>query len=356
MIIPTSCGEDPVEQLDPPAQETPTPEDPEPEPEPVPEPETPDEPTICSDSVMVSLALSSLEWNVSPMSRASNDDLYGLIVFQSRDSICHGKITANASTVTQTALAIYDNPSLITLKLAKNQLYHFSMIYVPNGKNLIESDGKGGWKEPFALGWDEGALPELNKVVYKRAYNTVGFVTSDAYPVGGTRTTLLNTILRYHGICSNFKPDDNNNKAVIKLYRWQYGIRITVTNFNSGKVLFRTGDNTGAKVVIDSNSTGTSILDCNLQFPIFLKDYSLIDYGDAALFADEYKFHDYMEIVYVTSDNEELLLWKSSEFPFKRMKMHTLEFSLDDAITNGGIKPDLVETEDTPMEEVGWNW
>ena len=353
-FISTSCSEDPFEDLNPPVQETPVtpPEDPEPEPNPEPEPDTPDEPTISSDSVMVSLALSSLEWDVSPMSRASNDDLYGFIVYQSKDSL-------GQSPTTQVATGLYDNPNLITMKLAKEQFYHFVMIYMPNGKNLVESAGPGKWYEPFAISWDDGAVPELNTVVYKRAYNTVGFVDHNTFPVGGTRATIMNTVLRYHGVCANFKPDDSNNKASIKLYRWQYGVRITITDFYQGSVVMRPCDNTGAKVVIESNSTGTSVLECNLQFPIYNRGGDMLRYGDAGLFAEEYdNFVEGVEIVYVTPENEEILLWTSGylDYPFKRMRMHSLEFSLSGAITNGGLQPELVETEDTPMEEVEWNW
>ncbi|MDE5844733.1 MAG: hypothetical protein K2H44_05050 [Muribaculaceae bacterium] len=316
-----------------------------------PTPEPPEEPTISSDSVMVSLNLSSLEWEVSPMSRASNDDLYGLIVYQTQDSICDGKYP----TTSQTATALFDNPSLISLKLAKNQYYHFSMIYIPDGKNLVASNGNGRWQEPFYIGWDEGAIPELNTVVYKKAYNTVGFVHHNTCPKGEARATLLNTIVRYHGVCTNFKPDNDNQKATIKLYRWQYGIRIKATDFHSGKVMFRVGDNTGAKLVMDSNSTGTSVMEYNVQFPIYNLESSMLQYGDAAAFADNHNFFDKMDIVYITSDGDEILLWTSGyNFPFKRMKMHSLEFSLNGALTNGGIEPDLMETEDTPMEETKW--
>lgn len=60
-----------------------------------------------------------------------------------------------------------------------------------------------------------------------------------------------------------------------------------------------------------------------------------------------------VKIGYITPQGEDLVLWYAP-YPFKRMNMHVLEFSLSDAIANGGIRPELMESADEPMAESKW--
>ena len=316
-------------------------------------PETPNESNevLDSDSVMVSLAPTSLEWEVSPMSRASSDDLYALIGYQSNDELEIGD-----TEMTQVILALFDDPTLISLKLAKNRYYHFVMTYVPNGKNVIERRGDG-WCEPFTLPWDEDAIPDLNTVVYKRAFNTVGFCDyGDATPTG-KKNSFVNEVLRYFGTYRNFKPEVNNQKIDIELYRWQYGIKITASDFYEGRVVFRCDDNKSSTLEMYGNSNGIATMEHYLQFPLNDNGDTKFSYNNPLEFADSFRRREKIDILYITPSNEEILLWSSGyNFPFKRMKMHTLEFSLSDAIVNGGISPDLMEAATDPMEEVNWEF
>ncbi|MDE5857594.1 MAG: hypothetical protein K2H32_04475 [Muribaculaceae bacterium] len=331
-LIPVACSQSGAEEPD------------------YPTPEPPEEPTISSDSVMVSLNLSSLEWEVSPMSRANNDDLYALAVFQSVDSI---PADGGGPHVNGAACAIFDNPNLINLKLSKRHYYHFSLTYIPDGKNLVEPAGEGKWMNPFTLlGWYD-AVPELNTVVYQD-FSDAGFVHSATCPKGepSNKPNYINQILRYQGEYGNFKPDDDNKKVSIKLYRWQYGIRIKVTDFYEGKIIYNEQQDS---IVMEGNSTGTNTMECNVQFPAGFNNYQ--GKRDAAWIAENCSVSaaGNYKIIYKTPANEEIVLWSSDySFPFKRMKMHSLEFSLNGALTNGGIEPDLMETEDTPMEETKW--
>ena len=333
------------------------------EPEPV-VPETPNEgnEVLDSDSVMVSFAPTSLEWEVSPMSRASNDDLYAVIVYQSNNPI---ENEADLHTkATQSALALFDDLNLISLKLAKNQYYHFAMTYIPNGKNIIEKQDKG-WGAPFTLRYAPDDIPELNSVVYKKVINTQGFIEAPSQVKGMTTSSpsanFFNEVLRYMGISRNFKPETNNQKVTIELYRWQYGIRITATDFHEGTVsiVSRVLNAESKGLTMQSNSSGTSKMEYCLEYLTTSYVAPMFSYKNPSEFADNYGgFGDDIEIIYTTSKGEEIQLWSSrgSGFPFKRLKMHTLEFSLSDAIANGGIAPDLMEAATDPMEEVNWEF
>ncbi|MBD5198706.1 MAG: hypothetical protein HDS86_06090 [Bacteroidales bacterium] len=328
------------------------------EPEPV-VPETPNEgnEVLDSDSVMVSFAPTSLEWEVSPMSRASNDDLYAVVVYQS-----NSEITKHSNEV-QTALALFDDPTLISLKLAKNQYYHFVMTYVPNGKNVIEKVGDK-WGAPFILTKEPELTPELNTVVYKNVnYSNIGFVAASSQAKGVTESldgyNTINEVLRYMGSYRNFKPTENNQKIPIELYRWQYGVKINVTDFKEGEIIYKSiMDRDSRFLTLQGNASGSATMEYLLEYPIDTNIFCMFEYENAGEFAENYKFVDYMTIIYNTPKDEEITLWSNwgQRFPFKRMKMHTLEFSLSDAIVNGGISPDLMEAATDPMEEVSWEF
>lgn len=328
------------------------------EPEPV-IPENPnDVPDVVeSDSVLVSFAPQSLEWEVSPMSRASNDDLYAVVIYQSNTEIDkHG-------TEVQSALTLFDDPNLISLKLAKNQYYHFVMTYIPNGKNVIEKIGDG-WGAPFILTKEPDLTPELNTVVYKNVnYSNIGFVAASSQAKGITESldgyNTINEVLRYMGSYRNFKPTENNQKIPIELYRWQYGIKINVTDFKEGKLIYQSIlDRNSRSLTLQSNASGTGTMEYILEYPIDTNIFCMFEYENASEFAENYRFGDNMTIIWETPEKEEITLWSSwgQSFPFKRMKMHTLEFSLSDAIANGGISPDLMEAATDPMEEISWGF
>lgn len=332
------------------------------EPEPViPEPPGGEE-VLEGDSVMVSFAPQSLEWSVSPMSRASSDDLYAVRVYQSNNEIEDYEGTV------ESAIALFDDPNLISLKLAKNQYYHFVMVYIPNGKNVIEKIGENTWGAPFSLEDYPESTPKLNSVVYSLPVNTTGFVDSPSHESGKGITNSkpsfnsINEVLRYMGVYRNFKPNENNQKVPIALYRWQYGIKITATDFKEGTIKFMSVIDKNARILtMQSNSSETSTMEYNLEFPTLYIAQRMLAYENANEFANEYGEKQFTggedkKIVYVSPGGEEVMLWSSSgAFPFKRMKMHTLEFSLSDAIANGGISPDLIESPNDPMDEVGWN-
>lgn len=329
------------------------------EPEPV-IPENPGgEEVLEGDSVMVSFAPQSLEWSVSPMSRASSDDLYAVLVYQSNDEI------ENYQGAVKSSIALFDDPNLITLKLVKSQYYHFVMAYIPNGKNVIEKIGDDMWGAPFSLFLDPEYTPKLNSVVYSLPSGTLGFADSPSHASGkgisksDDKFNSINEVLRYMGVYRNFKPNENNQKIPIALYRWQYGIKITATDFKEGTIKFMSVLESDARVLsMQSNSSGTSTMEYNLEFPTSMIGERMLAYENASEFADKgYINGNDRKIVYISPNGEEVMLWSSfGDFPFKRMKMHTLEFSLSDAIANGGISPDLIESPDDPMEEISWGF
>ena len=162
------------------------------------------------------------------------------------------------------------------------------------------------------------------------------------------------------GSYRNFKPQTNNQKVPIQLYRWQYGIKITATDFYEGTISLVNNIYSDYPLVMQSNSSGTSIMEYYLEFPTN-NSTGWFNNENAGEFADSDHFkqsgNGQISIIYTLSSGESITIWTSDtySFPFKRMKMHNLEFSLSDAIKNGGISADLMETPTEPMEEVNWD-
>lgn len=316
-----------------------------------PTPDVPDLPTYSGDTVAVRIAATSLEWNVEPMSRAGSNDLYGIMVYQTPRPFIDEWIPQ-----TLVAVAVFDDPSLITLKLAKSQYYHIRMTYVPNGKNVIASRGTNKWGCPFYMPYNNEDFV-LNQILY--GISVPLFLGMPSQAAGQKewmmQYNVVNEVLRYEGQIRNFQAAENGALASIPLYRWQYGTRITVTDFKEGTVYFSYNNSAEArKLTLTPNASGTSTMEHLLEYRI-PGDINLW-YENSAEIADNDIFGglETVKIGYIDSNGKDLLLWSSERFPFKRMHMYTLEFSVADAIANGGIQPELMENSDAPMTETPW--
>ena len=317
-------------------------------------PDVPDEPIFEGDTVAVRIAATSLEWDAQPMSRAGGNDLYGIMVYQAATPLYDDDYNIFYPPML-IAVAVFDDPSLITLKLVKSQYYFIRMTYVPNGKNVIASRGTNKWGCPFYMPFNDKDLV-LNEVQYNPTNGT--FLDMPSQAAGQTewmsQYNSINEVLRYEGLISNFQAAENGALATIPLYRWQYGIRITVTDFKEGTVYYSYSSPESRKITLTPNASGTSTTEHLLEYAYpgsFRPCENSAEYADKYLYGVNFS----VKIGYITPSGEDILLWTSG-YPFKRMHMHVLEFSLSDAIANGGIRPELMESADEPMTESKWEF
>lgn len=317
-------------------------------------PDVPDEPIFEGDTVAVRIAATSLEWDAQPMSRAGGNDLYGIMVYQTAKAFAD-----EWSAISLAAIAVFDDPSLITLKLVKSNYYHIHMTYIPNGKNVIASRGSNKWGCPFYAPFAEKDII-LNQVQYNPD-NTVAFMDMPSQAAGQSQWMVqynfINEVLRYEGHICDFRAVENGALATIPLYRWQYGIRITVTDFKEGTIYFTNSYQESRKITLTPDASGTSTTEHMLEYYTYDIISSHLHYQNAADIAENIYSSNLsgslMKIGYITPNGEDVTLWASG-YPFKRMNMHVLEFSLSDAIANGGIRPELMESADEPMTESKW--
>lgn len=174
---------------------------------------------------------SSVEIEESPMvsTRSSSNDLYGLQIY----SLPQNDSEAGLSEVCW----VTDNLNKSSIFLRKNKKYICYLVYVPNGKNIIYCDGKSYGNPFFHLG--PKSSPEYD-VVHYGAYYDMNFAQ-----YGASRTkdkndyriqaNLWNQVDIYYGIKEISTTKDE--EIQIDLYRMMFGLNIEATNFNKGKIV-----------------------------------------------------------------------------------------------------------------------
>lgn len=347
LVLMTACGtvtpETPVE----------TPTDPD-------VPETPELPEISPDSIWVNFK-SELEFGEEPLvkSGSSRDDLYLLVIKQ---IIPSNDYSGNPYTdYYGYAWGYFDDLSLAVFKLSKLSKYSFALAYIPNGKNLIHEYGNGIYGHPFYPQYNDAEPIPVNTIQYG-SHNPSSIADGVAQPKGSTDTNFTkyywNNIVRYQGVVENFDPS-KSNVVNIKLYRMMIGFKITIEDFTEGSVEIR--DLNGIKYTLKPTSSGTSVLDIEIETPMMPSIGSTLNGMGLNLdnFTEEELDSWIMEkinygfcqvhISYYDNEGDELKLYTHYQFQYKRNTKYTLSFSLSDAISNGGISPEIVE--DSEMEE-----
>ena len=323
-------------------------------------PESPELPEISSDSTWVSFK-SKLEFSEEPLVKSSNnrDDLYLLVIKQ---VIPSNDYNGNPYTdYANYAWGYFDDLSLAIFKLSKLSKYSFALAYIPNGKNLIHEYGNGIYGAPFYPQYNDVDPLPINTIKY--GPNGGGSIQEGvAQPKGSSDSNFTkyywNNIERYQGLVENFDPS-KSDIVNIKLYRMMIGFKITVEDFTEGAVVI--GGTHGINYTLRPNSTGTSVLDIEIETPMMPSIGSVFS-GMQLNFDNcteeeldswimekiNYGF-DQVHISYYDKNGDELKLYTQYQFHYKRNTKYILSFSLSDAISNGGISPEIVE--DSEMEE-----
>ena len=137
------------------------------------------------------------------------------------------------------------------------------------------------------------------------------------------------------------------------------GFKITIEDFIQGRVEIRSLN--GIKYTLKPTSSGTSVLDIEIETtmmpsvgPEFYQnglyfDNCTEDEINAWIMERVNYGFDQIHISYYDNKGDELKLYTHYQFQYKRNTKYILSFSLSDAISNGGISPEIVE--DSEMEE-----
>ena len=165
--------------------------------------------------------------SVSPMSKASSSDMYGLEIYIVDDLYNSPEHEIYACWVT-------DNLSGEKIRLMKGHKYLCCLVYVPDGQNVLEPGGS-----PFlSMAYANTPSPKIGDGVKYGKYD-IGMAANGwtqkagHYYVGPANT--WNDVDIYYGF--QVISSDESADVSIDLYRMMFGLNVAVTNLQSGKIL-----------------------------------------------------------------------------------------------------------------------
>ena len=295
-------------------------------------------PTISPDSALVSLK-TSLDFTAEPLSKAgSQDDLYGIRVYQFSQS---GPLLV--------AYGTFDNLSTAVVKLAKAYKYGIDVTYIQNGKNLVHKYSEGYYGVPFDNVIHANHSP-LNQVTYLKSLDdqvypiSSGAVQEAGITEYGIEYNYWSTVNRYQGIAV---CDPSKQESVeVKLYLQMIGFRISISDFENGTVTLCGQYGHKYRATPNANKEGLiDIVVCLESMPSVTEEVYLWTQEEPNVVIDHINSKERNETVMLSySDNDGNItnLYMNTNFRAKRNTRYTMSFSLSDAIRNGGITASIV--------------
>ena len=306
---------------------------PEPEPEPTPDPQ----PELSPDSTYVSLK-AALDFTEEPLTKAgSQDDLYGIRVYQLSPS---GPIATDYGT--------FDDLGTAVIKMAKAYKYGIDVTYIPNGKNLVHKYSEGYYGVPF----DDGYNPNhgsLNQVMYISNIEQplhplyYGSVQEKGITESGIEYNNWSTVTRYQGIAI-CNPAEQSSIEV-KMYAQMIGFRVSISDFESGKVTIGGQYGHRYSATPDANKNGLiDIVVCLESMPSVSEEFYIYSQEDIdpVEYINNKERNQTVQLTYTDTNNTNTILYLNTNFSAKRNTRYIMSFSLSDAIRNGGITASTV--------------
>lgn len=328
------------------------------DPTPIPTP-SPQPSGLSEDSVLVHFNLGGeIKNSEEPLSRVGGEnDLYSFNIYQTMVAVPD---TSGVTSFTPYAYGYFDDLNSIVLKLAKNRYYHVEMAYIPDGKLKVHQFSDGHYGNPCEVIYSKNIYNgKLNEVVYSTENSIsnmdVGTTQAKGIEQYGFGSNLFNGIDRYQGLRFNFHPTETVQTLNINLFRMMTGVKLIVRDFKEGiiTVSSRGGYEYTLKPATDSD---TNVLDIVVECPAMPTIQGSYDYS---IINNEQPFsnisRDALNITYTDKSGDIIPLY-SSRFAFKRMTRHVFEFSLSDAITNGGITANIKEETNDDLKDEQWDW
>lgn len=309
---------------------------PDPEPQPEPEPELV-VPVLSPDSTYVSLK-AALDFSEEPLTKAgSQDDLYGIRVYQITDS---GPV--------MTAYGTFDDLSKAIVKMAKAYKYGIDLTYIPNGKNLVHRYSDGHYGVPFDAVWNSNN-GTINQVLYTKSGDqpvwpfTYGVVQEKGITDYMVQSNNWSSVTRYQGVAICNPAVDSS--VDVKLYAQMIGFRIAISDFEKGSVSL--GGTYGHKYVVRPDANKSALIDiavCLELMPSISQEMEIFSHDDVDIvqyIMDKDCYHT-VELIYNDGSGNDIVLYSNVNFYAKRNTRYVMSFSLSDAIRNGGITASTV--------------
>lgn len=189
------------------------------------------QPVLQDETVSVTLNALSFDFEISPMTKSAQvSGLYGVQIRPYGKEYINNEIHACWLT---------DNLSSQSFKLKKGTTYYVSVVFVPNGQEVLESN-EGIYGPPFmGLGSGDYPSPVLGHDIYYGGAANINFASNGTAQRKGhsswyQQSNLLSDVDIYYGGTKITAQKDVN--LDINLYRCMFGLQIEVSNLTEGKV------------------------------------------------------------------------------------------------------------------------
>ena len=250
----------------------------------------------------------------SPLSRASGNDLYGILVYSCPN-------VDGSTTYTKFAHGLFDDTSSMTIKLPEGYKYKFIVTMVVDGKNKIEVNGNV-YYTPFNA--------ELtNSFTYTKTISMSNITSGKAQLVrkGEVRIPQVD---RYHGITSDYIPE-KDGKVSIFMKRTVFGAKFIAENLlGEDKISITFNSYTPDMEIIHPETEAMGIF----TFYDITKAYSEENYSETIS----------TELIWTKADGVVVPLG-THYITFKRNVLTTVTIKVADVTTENGIGFELETTE-----------
>ena len=315
--------------------------------------------------VNIGIKPTTVEFETSPLlaSRGSNDDLYGLQIYELK--ITHNNKTGEEKITVGDESSyvcwVTDNLAKSSITLRKNKSYMCFLLYIPNGKNLLYKQGNY-YGNPF-MHLGPNSSPNYD-VLHYGSYYDMNFASYGASQTKNKRdyriqTNFWNQVDIYYGKLRIEATQDGDYQ--IDLYRMMFGLKIKATNFKKGKLAVFCSQNNDTYEATKANDGYAYMLtpdspEIDLVLELTGMPWPFDSAGNDFLRQDlkTWACGDRIGIDYIKDTGESIKLIRQ-DFTTQRMKKYTFELNVEELIdeVENNISPNIVDDEwsDGSIEE-----
>ena len=254
----------------------------------------------------------------SPLSRASENDLYGIQVYSCPN-------VDGATTYTKYAYGLFDDTDLMNIKLLEGYKYKFVATMVVDGKNkLLKSNDEGLYTRPFLKNdspFEYSQITNSFKITNTEYFHGLGSGST------GTQNGHASGFERYYGNCVYIV--DDSKSVSINMKRVNFGIKFIADGLTEGTLSVRM-KRTNEILITHPETSNENI-------------YTFEDL-DPAYTTDNYSETISTELIW-TKDDDVVVPLGTHDITFKRNVLTTVSIKVADVTTENGIGFELETTE-----------
>ena len=218
------------------------------------------------------------------------------------------------------------------VKLMKNKRYVCYLVYMPNGRDIVETHSDGTLGLPFCTSaYATESSPKLNEGVFYGGYSISfcnhGCVLKQGLQSRGYAYNIWNDVDIYYGITEICSSEDIT--LTINLYRMMFGLNVDVKNLKEGVIkVSETGSlSTYVYTLTPSNSSMDKVLE--LRYMPFNEMYPTPDTIPSDEQLLNWKSDGYLNIEYVNPAGQAFTIL-NKQIETKRLTRYSFSFDMND--------------------------